>query len=279
MRTKTPQKDGSMSIRRLRRSTAEIDEQHPASMPAIDDELDPALSGRRRFLTRAAAGGAIAFGATAIPLSTLVPSALAQTGGTTPRGSTPGSTPATSGAPDKSTAKVEGNDLDIVVFLQTIELAAVAIYKAIDETGRLSSPVGESARQFALHHKDHAAKFAEFAGNQALNTANATLVGELTDRIAPAASDGTIAERQLAQLAFDLETGIAATHAFALGQFDGWEIAGLSSIIEPVESQHALAWSLVIEPDAEQWKNAIKTWIPPFQNEDGAFLPNQYAAG
>ena len=263
-----------MSIRRLRRSSAEIDEQHPASMPAIDDELDPALSGRRRFLTRAAAGGAIAFGASAIPLSTLVPSALAQTGG-----STPGSAPATSGAPAKSTAKVEGNDLDIVVFLQTIELAAVEIYDKIVKTGRLSSPVAESARQFALHHKDHAAKLAEFAGNQATNKANATLVRELTARTDIASADGSTAERDLAQIGFDLETGIAATHSFALGELDGWEIAGVCSIIEPVESQHALAWSLIIEPDVEQWKNAIKTWIPPFQNQDGALLPNQYAAG
>jgi hypothetical protein len=270
-----------MSIRRLRRLTAEIDEQHRQSMASIDAELgdlhvgtDPDVTtSRRRFLTKAAAGGAIAFGATAVPVATLVPAALAQTGGTTP-----GSKPPGSAAPPKSTAKVEGADLAIVIFLQTIELAAVEIYNSIGDSGRLSSPVAESARQFALHHHDHAIKFAEYAGNQATNTPNSALIAEIAPRIASAELDRDQAEKQLAQVAFDLESGMAATHSFALGQFDGWEIASIGATIEPVESQHALAWSLVIEPDAAQWKNAITTWIPPFQNEDGAFLPSQYAA-
>jgi hypothetical protein len=268
-----------MSIRRLRRLTAEIDEQHRQSMVAIDDDLgelhlgtDLAAS-RRRFLTRAAAGGAIAFGATAVPVATLVPAAFAQTGG-----STPGSIPPGSAKAAKSTAKVEGADLAIVQFMQTIELAAVEIYKSIVDSGRLTSPVAESARQFSLHHQDHAIKFAEYAGNQATNTANRALVAQFADGIAAAELDRDRAEQQLARVAFDLESGMAATHSFALGQFDGWEIASIGATIEPVEAQHALAWSLVIEPDADQWKNAITNWIPPFQNEDGAFLPDQYAA-
>jgi len=270
-----------MSIRRLRRLTAGIEEQHGDPMEHTDDHVgdvhlagDPAsTASRRRFLTRAAAGGAIAFGATAIPVSTLMPAALAQPGGTTP-----GSKPPGSAAPAKSTAKVEGADLAIVMFMQTIELAAVEIYQSIVGSGRLTSAAADSARQFGLHHQDHAIKFAEYAGNQALNTANRALVDQFDSLIALAELDREQAQKQLAEVAFDLESGLAATHSLAMGEFDGWEIASVSATIEPVESQHALAWSLVIEPDANEWKNNITTWIPPFQNDDGAFLPDQYAA-
>ena len=75
-----------MAFRALRRTSAEIDEQHLA-------ESDRSAS-RRKFLTRAATGGALAVGASTLPLSTFVPGASAQTdGGAEP---TTGTTPVSS---------------------------------------------------------------------------------------------------------------------------------------------------------------------------------------
>src|SRR5690349_9628754 len=98
-----------MAFRALRRTSAEIDEQHLA-------ESDHGAS-RRRFLTRAATGGALAVGASTLPLSTFVPGAGAQaeeegtTAGTTP-GTLPVAPPVTGDPP-----VVEGSDLTLLVFL------------------------------------------------------------------------------------------------------------------------------------------------------------------
>ena len=81
-----------MALRGLRRLATEVDEQHHESMKTLEDDLgelhfgggDVLSDSRRRFSKRMATGGAIAFGATMIPIATMVPSAMAQTSGTTP---------------------------------------------------------------------------------------------------------------------------------------------------------------------------------------------------
>lgn len=262
---------------------AEIDEQHRESMKTIDDDLgelhfgtDPALAAsRRRFLTRAAAGGAIAFGATAIPVASMMPAALAQTPGTT-AGTTP---PGSAVAPTVSTKDplVDGLDLSLVIFVQTVELAGVQMYKRIIDGGRLSSPVSHTAAEFALHHGDHATALGTYANKAALATPNQALLDSVLPKITAAELNPNNAETNLAQVAYDFESGMAATYAWAMGQFDNWQLAGLGATIEPVEAQQALAWSLVIEPDPNVWKDQITTWIPNFQNDDGAFKPDQFA--
>ena len=276
---------------------AEIDEQHRESMRTIDDDLgelhfgtDPALAAsRRRFLTRAAAGGAIAFGATAIPVATMMPSALAQTTGsavpTAKTGAVPtagaaGTVPPGSAvAPTRSTKDplITGLDLSLAAFVQTVELAGVQMYKRMVDGGRLTSPVAHTANEFALHHGDHATALGTYLNKAAIGTANQALLDSVLPKITAAELNPNKAEANLAQVAYDFESGMAATYAWAMGQFDQWEIAGLGATIEPVEAQQALAWSLVIEPDPEIWKNQITTWIPNFQNDDGAFKPSEFA--
>jgi hypothetical protein len=263
-----------MAFRDLRRQVAEIDEQHRESMRTIDDDLgelhfgtDPAASASRRsFLTRAATGGAIAFGATAIPVAAMVPAALAQTSSTTA-----GSTPPTTKKRVEPT--VTGGDLTVVQFAQTVELAAVAAYGAVINSGKLTNALAETARVFATHHQDHADALAKLAGSDAPNVANAKLVTELTPKIAAITT-----AKEAAQQLYNIEDGATATYAYALGVLQQWEAAGPVSTIMPIEGQHAIVWSQVIEPDPNTWATQIKTWIPNFQTSSAAFEPSKYAA-
>lgn len=297
-----------MSFRDLRRHSAEIDEQPRGPVDAIDVDHadlpagpDPTVAASRRsFLRRAAAGGAIAFGAGAVPVGAMIPSALAQstttTGGAAPKagaaptagavptagaattsGSTPGTVPGTSvpvAGKKKDPPKVKGDDLTLVVYLQTMELAAVSAYTAIVATGKLTSPVAETARVFGMHHQDHADALAAFAGSEALDRPNATLGRQLL----PSITSATTAN-EIVRIAYDLEESIAATYAAAMGELEEWEIAELVATMMPVTSQQALAWSLDLETDIGIWAKDIKTWIPNFQNDSRRYDPAKYPAG
>jgi hypothetical protein len=256
-----------MAFRALRRTSAEIDEQHLA-------ESDRSAS-RRRFLTRAATGGALAVGASALPLSSLVPGASAQTeeGGEPTEGTTPGTLPT---APEVTgdPPVVEGNDLTLVVFLQSIELTAVDAYGVMVDTGKLAPALAETARQFKVHHDEHAEALGTIAGGASVTDPNPGLTAELTPLIESATS-----QEDLATFAYTLEERITATYAAALGALESWQAAGIASRILPVDSQHAVVWSQVIEPDPTEWATEITTWIPNFQSATDAIDIIQYPAG
>jgi hypothetical protein len=259
-----------MAFRALRRTAAEIDEQHLA---------EPGGStSRRRFLTRAAAGGALAVGASTLPLSSLVPSAGAQTeGGAEPTsGTTPGTSPGSlPSAPPVSgdPPVVEGDDLAIVVFLQSIELAVIEAYKTMIATGKLTPATSETARQFILHHDEHDKALAELAGGASATVANERLVSELTPLLQNAAD-----QEELATLAFNTEEKVTATYAQALGQLESWRAAAVASKILPVDSQHAVVWSQVMVPDQNEWATEVDRWIPNFQSVTGAIDMVEYPA-
>jgi hypothetical protein len=241
-----------MSLRDLRRDPAEID----------DDHNDSVGTSRRRFLRRAAAGGAVALGAGAVGLA-----AGAQAAGAQAPGTTSGTAKPTGAAGKKPT--IEGEDLSLIVFAHSVELAAVAIYDAILATRRLDTPGEHRARTFQLHHRDHAAKLATFAGSEASTTPDASLVDEFMPRLQQAGTAEPVID-----LAQKLEERLAATYANDLGRLAGWEVAGAVSTILPVESEQAVVWSRVLEPDPTEWAKQIKTWIPAFQTGEGALRPN-----
>jgi len=247
-----------MSFRDLRRNAAETDEQHREQRTVAD---------RRRFLTRAAAGSAIAFGATVIPVSSLLDSASAQT----TAGTTAGSTPGTTAAKKVVAPKIEGFDLTAIVFLQTLELAGVDLIKAMIATGRLTNATAQTLREFSAHHQEHADKLGTYLGSEALNVANPKLMAELTPKVAAAQT-----EAQLLTVGMGYEDGMTASCAYALGVLTGWEIAGVVSTITTVDSQQALVFSQLSEPDANTWAKSITTYIPAFQSETGAFAPATY---
>lgn len=276
-----------MAFRALRRTVAEIDERHRDAMTTTGDQLGDAPTGadrsasRRGFLTRAATGGAIAVGASALSVATGVPRALAQTtqggegegSGDPTAGTTPGTAPAAPAAGSGTPPIVEGTDLVLVVFLQSIELAAVEAYGAMVSTGRLAPAVAQTARQFSLNHTEHGKDLGELAGGQATTVANPRLVSELTPRIAAATT-----QDELATIAYELEESIAATYAATLGQFADFQAAAEASRILPVDSQQAIVWSQVLYPDPNEWATQITRWIPNFQSASGAINITEYAA-
>jgi hypothetical protein len=247
-----------MAFRALRPSGAEIDERS-----ARPDESEPTAS-RRRFLTRAVAGGAIVAGAAAIPLSSLA--AQAQTEGqegTTP-GSTPGTTP-TPPAPSGSKPLVSGDDLELVVTMQSIELAVIASYDAFVATGKLTSADAETGRMFKLHHEDHEQALAELAGGAAVKEPNPQLEGELVPLIQNAADAD-----ELLTIIYNLEESLAATYDLVLGELASFRASAVVSRILPVDGQHAIVWSQKRFPDPNVWAEDITTWIPAFQSQSGA---------
>jgi len=272
-----------MAFRALRRTVAEIDERHPDAVMTTGDHSsdEPARTdrsaSRRGFLTRAATGGALAVGASALSISSGVPRALAQTtegdGSEPTAGTTPGTEPTAPAAPAGEPPIVEGTDLVLVVFLQSIELAASEAYNAMVETGKLAPAVAQTARQFTLNHTEHAKALAELAGGAATTVANPRLISELTPRIAAATT-----RDELATIAYELEESIAATYAATLGQFDAFQAAGEASRILPVDSQQAIVWSQVLYPDTNEWATQITRWIPNFQSASGAINITEYAA-
>jgi hypothetical protein len=243
---------------------AHVDEQHRASMADMTDRLaevhfgtDPALaSGRRGFLRRAATGGAIAFGATLVPVSR-IGAAFAQ------EAPTP-----ISAAPEVS------DDVTLAVFATSVELAAVAAYEAAGASADLDAGAKSTAQLFGGHHSEHAAALTQLLTDNGYAeevTANAALLAVFAPRIQGAADQAA-----LAQVLYDLEDGAASTYLFAMGAFESAAIAGAAATILPVEAQHAVAWSLLIEPDLTAWAGNITTYVPPVQTVDAALTPAQF---
>jgi hypothetical protein len=240
-------------------------------MRTIEDDLGElhfgggVLSGsRRRFTKRMAAGGAIAFGSTLIPIASMMPAALAED--TT--GSSPGTTATSTAEP-----KVQGSDLQIAIFSETVELAAVALYNAALATGLLTSGVAEVGKLFAGHHSDHAGQFAAFAGKASLGVANQKLVDELTPKLKAAKT-----EQDILKLARDVEEGAAATYVYALGALQSKDAAAAVATILPVESQHSIALSFAIDGTDDAFVSNVKTNLPNFETANLAFDPKKYAA-
>src|SRR3954447_1609776 len=130
-----------------------VDDMHHEAMETFAEEtaelhLEAAGSTRRRFVTGAAIGGAaMAIGSAFVPVASL----LAPAG-----------------------ASVAITDVDIAVFAESVELAAVAAYG-------MAAPVLSAATKAVAvlsqpHHQEHANAFASLSGGKATGKANAKLV-------------------------------------------------------------------------------------------------------
>ncbi len=240
-----------MDERALRRLAHDVDEQHREQMRSLDNGLAGThATSRRRFLRRAAAGGAVMFGATAVPLATLVSSVP------------------TAGAQTTKVEPLSSGDTELTRFAQSLELAAVEAYGAIERSRRLTGPVAETARMFAGHHRDHAdalGKILTEGGADAVTEANAAVVQFVTAALRNASDEAGVL-----RVAFDLEQGAAASYLLALGRIESVTTAGAAATILPVESQHAVVWGQVLElPEPD--------FLPAFGDVDGAFDPATYA--
>ncbi len=274
----------------LRRLAREVDEQHRDELPTLPDRMGELYGGdtarviasRRRLLRTAALGGAaVTIGAVTVPLTGLIGTAWAQEGSTTTTegGSTTttaagGDTSSTTGpepalvsapstlAPGSSLRSAEV--VQLAVFAESVELAAVAAYQLALDSGLLSDQVAEVAALFQGHHRQHAQLMHGYVGPQAVTLPNQTLLLAVTPQLEAATS-----EPEVLEVAYGIEEGAAATYLFALGiPLDPLVAAKVAAIL-PVESQHAVVLGQVIgKPESD--------FIPPLQTLDGAFDPAQY---
>jgi hypothetical protein len=175
-----------ISPKNLRAMAADVDDMHHEAMRTFREEtaelhLGTAQASRRRFLAgagaAAAAGGVLAVSNGFLPTTWLLSKAHALT------------------------------DVDIAVFAESVELAAVEAYKAA--AGKLSKEVLPVGQMFLKHHQDHAAAFAALAADNATGQPNAKLVQALTPTLS-----GLKDQAGALEFAFVLENQAADTYAF-----------------------------------------------------------------
>ena len=204
----------------LRHLVAEVDDQHRTGMTTLDDDLAELIHGegrhamaasRRRFLKGVGLGGLVlTIGQAAVPVSSLLAPASAQTATTNP--------------PNEVTA----------AFAESLELAAVAAYQ--QAAAKLTTPaVVSAASTFAGHHAQHATAFAALSKGKATGKPNPKLLQTISGEIHDAAD-----EKATIQIAYDMENAAASTYLYALGVLTDKAALELTASILPVESQHAV---------------------------------------
>jgi hypothetical protein len=204
---------------------------------------------RRRFVRQVALGGvAVATGAGLVGALTEA-SASAQT------------TTTADVAPT-----IPAGDVRLINFALGLDLAASQLYTEIAGTGKLSGNALQTARLYVSHHNDHATTFGTLAANQATTTANAKLLSQFGAQITAAADANA-----LYQIAFNLETSLAATDQMLMGTVENWQSAGTVATVEPIETQHAVVWGQLLGLPTSQW-------MPSFQNTQGSFDLATYLA-
>jgi len=241
----------------LRRLAAEVDEEHRDTMRTVIEDMSETFFGadtaatasdRRSFLRRVGVSGLVA-GAGAVALAR---PAAAQTASST-----------TSTLPARPTT----DDLTILGFAQSVELAAVAAYGAAAATGKISSDVLAVAVTFQGHHREHAQAIGGLAGSAAPGKPNQKLLAEFGPKITAA---GT--EKALLEIAYTLEMAAAATYAKVVELFKSADAVHKVVAIGPIEARHAVVLGTVLG-------KSLAEMIPSLEPTSGALLPTAYPIG
>jgi Ferritin-like domain len=195
----------------LRRLAAEVDDEHRESMRTIVDDLAPL--GRRALAGAFVGVGTLLLGASrASAVTTTLP----------PR------------QPDEA-------DTSVLVFAQSLELAAVAAYDVALASNLLEPGPAAVAGLFRSHHLEHAQAMAGAAGKAAKNTANKAILKKFGPVLQAAKS-----QADMLAAAFGLENAAAATYGQALGTLKATDSASLVASIQPVEARHATVLARVL---------------------------------
>jgi hypothetical protein len=242
----------------LRRLAAEVDEEHRDTMRTVVEDMGETFFGtgasatapsRRSFLRRVGVSGLVA-GVGAVGLAR---PAAAQTASSTTSTTLP--------------ARPTADDLAILGFAQSVELAAVAAYGAAAATGKISSDVLAVAVTFQGHHREHAQAIAGLAGSAAPGKPNQKLLAEFGPKIAAA---GT--EKALLEIAYTLEMAAAATYAKVVELFKSADAVHKVVAIGPIEARHAVVLGTVLG-------KSLAEMIPSLEPTSGALLPTAYPIG
>jgi hypothetical protein len=276
-----------VDLKRLRRLVREVDDQHRPAMREIHDELDssaPTSPGdlgdlgdrsghdsRRTFLRGVGLGGAaLTVGGSAVALAATGAGAqTSTTAGDTATTQAAGTTAASaSTVPASTTTEVRkaptAEDVEILSFAQTLELALVEVYGAALATGKLAEDVLPLVAAFRDHHLQHGQAYAGPAGKAALNVANAGLVDEYVPRIEGAADQAAVLT-----VLFELENSAAASYTGALAEVRGLDAAATMANILPIESRHAVVLGETLGLDLDEY-------VPSFEDPEKGFDPDQY---
>jgi rubrerythrin len=267
--TRTAKENPNVDANELRRLAAEVDEEHREAMRTATDDLGELFLGdaaratarnRRAFLRGAGLGGAtLTVGALSIALPQLVENAAAQTSSSTSAAAT--TVPATTTTlPPK---KPQTDDIAILAFAQSVELAAVAVY-GLAAPKITDSAVAAVAAAFAQHHLEHAGALNGLVSKSAPGQANAALVAKFTKLVAAASSSDAVLK-----VAFDLENAAAATYEAALGKLIGTDGAALAASILPIESRHAVVLGQVLNLN-------LADYVPSVQDDGDALSSSSY---
>lgn len=233
-----------MNTTRLAELAAEVDGEHGRAM----DELD---LHRRTLLT----GGAAALGGVV---------ALALGAGARPAAGETTSGTTSAGVSTTSPRRPQPEDIELVTFAQSLELAAVAAYQLVIDSGLLDDETSRVARLFQRHHQEHADAHGGLAGKETSSRANPGLVELFGPRIERASS----AEEAL-QIAYEIEQAAAATHVANIGGYLATGPAALSAAIAPVEGRHGVVLGQALGLD-------VAEYTPEFQTTADAVSAEQY---
>jgi hypothetical protein len=254
-----------VDLTRFRRLAREVDEQHRTAMRAID-EADPGAAGddaaaasRRSFLRGLGLGGtALTVGATAVAVG--VSRAGAQT--TTTAGETTTTVPATTTTAVPKAPTDE--DVVILVFAQSLELALVELYDAAISSGKLTEDVLPTVAAFREHHLQHAQAYAGLAGKAALNRPNQAFLDETMPTVEEASDQAAV----LGCL-FDLENAAANSYTAALAEVRGLNPATAMANILPIEARHAVVLG-------EALGLPLDEYVPAFEDPEQGLDRDQF---
>jgi hypothetical protein len=150
-------------------------------------------------------------------------------------------------------------DIDLLVFLQSLELAAEKSLATAGEVSFLSAASAQRLRQFSRLHHDQAVALASILPSTTIAPINSTLLAQVDGNVAGAGN-----EVALMAVIQTLEENLSATFLAALGQVQAWHAAEQIAVVCPVNGQQAAA----IGFDAGQ---PTSQWLPAFVTTNGAF--------
>jgi hypothetical protein len=166
-------------------------------------------------------------------------------------------------------------DVDLAVYAQSVELAAVAVYMQV--AGALSDTMRPLGALFASHHQDHANAYGAAAGDQATRTANTALLAAITPLVQAVTDEASALE-----LAFVIENQAAATYAFALTVLSTPAAIAAAATILPVEAAHAALLGVALEKaPADIFPNGAfeAASVGEAGNSKTGLDPNKYPTG
>ncbi|HEX3425673.1 MAG TPA: ferritin-like domain-containing protein [Acidimicrobiales bacterium] len=160
------------------------------------------------------------------------------------------------------------SDQDTAKFLESLELALVAIYGQALGSGKLTTPSNVALMTaYSGHHKAHAQALGPFAGDAATAQPNPGVLTSVGDQMREAPD-----ETHMLGVVFEVENAIAATYLYAIGVVSGPQLLVQSAAILPVEAEHGAAAGQILGKDPANDPDMV----PPFQTTIDEIMPSTY---